>query len=387
MTILESAILYHRRGINVLPIAAGTKRPPAGCSWKRWQSDRQTERDIRKLFAGDVGVGVILGAVSGNLYVRDFDKLTSYNRWSAMYPQLAGTLPTVATMRPGAHTYFTNGDRLATRKFDDGELRGDGAYVLAPPSRHPCGGCYSWRIPLGDAVPSVDPVQAGLIGIPEKKNGSGCTERTEEVSLSPSVPLCPSLYKSGLNLTGIASLAIPPTEHQNHHHLFQLARICYTINHRRNTPLSQSELQDVFNQWHRMAAKHLRPEQTRDEYYFEFLEGLELVKYEIGNEPIVQAWERAQQNPLPKVAMQFEHQQVRLLVGLCRELQRAAGDAPFYLSCRTVARLLGHDTHTTAANWLRGLALAKIIKVAKQGGPDTMKATRFHYRPAIEEQP
>jgi len=190
-----------------------------------------------------------------------------------------------------------------------------------------------------------------------------------------------------LNPTGIASLAIPLTEHQNHHHLFQLARICYTISHRRNTPLSQSELQDVFNAWHRMAAKHLRPEQSRDDYYIEFLEGLERVKYEIGNEPIVQAWERARQNPVPKTAMQFENPQIRLLVGLCRELQCAAGDEPFYLAGRTVARLLEHEKHTTAANWLRGLALAKIIKVVKQGGPDTMKATRFRYLPAMEAQP
>ena len=35
----------------------------------------------------------------------------------------------------------------------------------------------------------------------------------------------------------------------------------------------------------------------------------------------------------------------------------------------------------------RDLALAKIIKVVKQGGPDTMKATRFRYLPAMEAQP
>ena len=383
MTILESAILYHRRGINVLPIAAGTKRPPAGCHWKRWQSDRQTEQDIRKLFVGDVGVGVILGAVSGNLAVRDYDVADAYPQWATTYPQWAGILPTANTRR-GQHVYFTNGDRLTTRRFDDGELRGYGAYVLAPPSQHPDGGCYSWRIPLGDAVPTVDPVQAGLIGSPEKKNGSGCTERTEEVALSLSVPLSPSLYKSGLNLTGIASLAIPATEHQNHYHLFQLARICYTISHRRNTPLSQSELQAVFNEWHRRSAKHLRPEQSRDDYYFEFLEGLKRVKFEIGSETLTVAWKRAQRQPLPKAALDFQNEQVRLLVALCQELQRSAGSAPLYLSCRTVARLLAQPTHTTAANWLRGLVAAGVLKVVEQGGPATNKATRFRYLPKLE---
>ena len=35
--------------------------------------------------------------------------------------------------------------------------------------------------------------------------------------------------------------------------------------------------------------------------------------------------------PTPKCAERYEHPKIRLLVALCRELQRAAGDAPFFL--------------------------------------------------------
>ena len=45
----------------------------------------------------------------------------------------------------------------------------------------------------------------------------------------------------------------------------------------------------------------------------------------------------------------------QLLVGICRELQRRAGDAPFFLGCRTAAELLGVE-HNTAARWLPGAA-------------------------------
>ncbi|MEI8062948.1 MAG: bifunctional DNA primase/polymerase, partial [Verrucomicrobiota bacterium] len=86
MTLLGHVLQYHQRGLNLLPIAAGTKKPT--CEYKHWLSTRQTEQDIRKLFVGDVGVGVILGAVSGNLYVRDFDKLSAYDQWSTTHPQL-----------------------------------------------------------------------------------------------------------------------------------------------------------------------------------------------------------------------------------------------------------------------------------------------------------
>ena len=386
MTLLGHVLQYHQRGFNVLPIAAGTKKPT--CEYKHWLSTRQTEQDIRKLFVGDVGVGVILGAVSGNLYVRDFDKLSAYDQWSTTHPQLANTQPTVATMRPGMHVYCTSANRLKTQEFDDGELRGNGSYVVAPPSRHPDGGCYSWRIPLGDGIPTVDPVKAGMIGKPKpkKKSASGCTECTEAVSLSAlfSLSSLSSLYNEKLEVEQIAGMALPTSPHDNNRLLFHLARICHTISHQRCKELSQSELQAVFNQWHRLVAKHLRTDQTRDEYLFEFLEGLKHVKYDIGNEPIVQAWERANKTPVPAVAMQFENPQIRLLVGLCRELQRAAGDEPFYLAGRTVAWLLKHKEHTTAANWLRGLVATDILKIIIQGGPATNKATRFRYLPAIE---
>ena len=152
-------------------------------------------------------------------------------------------------------------------------------------------------------------------------------------------------------------------------------------------PISSDELREVFNQWHRLSAQHLRPDQSRDEYLFEFLAGLRRAKYDIGNEPLAVAWQRAQRDPLPQAAMQFDDPQVRLLVALCQELQRAAGDSVFFLAGRTVAKLLGHPTHTTAALWLRGLVAAGILKIVEQGSPTTNKATRFRYLPALEVQP
>jgi hypothetical protein len=55
--------------------------------------------------------------------------------------------------------------------------------------------------------------------------------------------------------------------------------------------------------------------------------------------------ERAQKAPLPRAAAKYEGASLRLLVCLCRELQRESGEQPFFLSCRTAAELLPDCNH------------------------------------------
>ena len=52
-----------------------------------------------------------------------------------------------------------------------------------------------------------------------------------------------------------------------------------------------------------------------------------------GEEPMAQMLAKAKDAPLPIEAQRYEQASLRLLVKLCRELQRAAGDGPFFLSC------------------------------------------------------
>lgn len=53
---------------------------------------------------------------------------------------------------------------------------------------------------------------------------------------------------------------------------------------------------------------------------------------------------------LPAVAERYEQPELRLLVSLCRELQRATGDGPFYLAVRTGAKIVGKDA-ATVSTW------------------------------------
>lgn len=85
-----------------------------------------------------------------------------------------------------------------------------------------------------------------------------------------------------------------------------------------------------------------------------------------------------QQTALPKIAAEYEQSDLRLLVALCRELQRACGDGPFYLSCRTAGTLL-NVTHTTAWRWLFLLEQDDVIRVVSRGSQQSKKASRYRY--------
>lgn len=174
MILLKTVLDYHRRGWCIIPIVAGTKVPPKGFRWKRYQAERPDEATVRGWFSNGErrGVAVVLGGVSGGLICRDFDQMGSYERWMAEHPDLARKLPTVETGRPGRHVYAT-ADTSEIRQASptgaaiidlrDGKLRG-GGYCLLPPSPYENGTIrYRWVVPLREEVPAIDLASAGFL--------------------------------------------------------------------------------------------------------------------------------------------------------------------------------------------------------------------------------
>ncbi len=88
--------------------------------------------------------------------------------------------------------------------------------------------------------------------------------------------------------------------------------------------------------------------------------------------------ERAEREPMPEVAEDYDQDELRLLVALCRELQRSVGGGPFYLSCRTAGRLLGVD-YSTANRWLFLMVSDEILAVTEPGDRAKRKAARYRY--------
>lgn len=169
--------------------------------------------------------------------------------------------------------------------------------------------------------------------------------------------------------------ALPTRPGERNRRIFQLARELKAI-----AALASAQAGDLLpfvRRWHELASP-LVTTKPWDDTWFDFLHAWRRVKYPAGQEPVALAFERAAAADPPEAARQFERPEIRLLVALCRELQRAAGDAPFFLDARTAGKLFQSD-HTTAWRWLRGLCDCGILGLEAAGDFAAHRASRYRY--------
>ncbi|MDB5314053.1 MAG: Bifunctional primase/polymerase [Gemmataceae bacterium] len=182
----QLALEFRAFGLSVFPLRRN-KCPAA--RWKQFQRRPPTDRQITRMFdAASVvgGVGLVLGrpfaAFDEVLACRDFDSLLAYRAWAESHPELAATLPTVLTPRPGRHVYVRLRGPERFVKFADGDLRADrGHYVCLPPTRHPNGGYYRWWNTRPGSLrdfPVIDIEQSGFLQTRTGRTVSKCGFRS-----------------------------------------------------------------------------------------------------------------------------------------------------------------------------------------------------------------
>ena len=153
--ILEAALKYYEKGFAPIPIAPNSKKPLA--QWKAYQTRRPTEEEIITLFTRfrDADIGIVTGK-RHNLFVLDCDSQEAYESLQALLPDSL-TLPVVKTPR-GYHLYFSypkNIDLTVGVDIMQGvDYRGEGGYVIAPPSKK---GTYKWIVDLNTERPALPP--------------------------------------------------------------------------------------------------------------------------------------------------------------------------------------------------------------------------------------
>ena len=146
MTALEAALDCHGHGFPLLPLRPRDKRPHGEVlkatygspAWGPLQRRRASAAEIAEWFQTDpeANLGVITGEPSG-IAVADFDRRPA----GVHHPPT----PSATTSR-GYHVYLRSDGPVRTEKYRWGELRGDGGYVVAPPSLHPSGHRYEWML-------------------------------------------------------------------------------------------------------------------------------------------------------------------------------------------------------------------------------------------------
>jgi len=185
--ILSAALAYCAAGLSVIPIG-GDKRPywsrlpqfpdrrrpgRTRSIWQPFRWRRAAEVQLVTWFGdGRANMGLVGGRISGGLLALDFDHEAAviFPAWQERVGELAARLPVVATSK-GFHVYLRarkpGGNRTLAWSRDGRkriETRGEGGYVLAPPSRHPSGHIYQWIQGDHTAIPVLtDAALAALL--------------------------------------------------------------------------------------------------------------------------------------------------------------------------------------------------------------------------------
>ena len=169
--------------------------------------------------------------------------------------------------------------------------------------------------------------------------------------------------------------SIPEGPGRRHRQVFELARGLKAVAELADA--DAGELKPYVRQWHKLSIDHIATKPFT-ETWIDFLKAWPRVCYPKGEDPMTAIFERAVQQSLPEAAEDYDQDELRLLVALCRELQRSAGGGPVYLSCRTAGRLLGVD-YSTANRWLFLMVSDEILEVTKPGDRAKRKAARYRY--------
>jgi hypothetical protein len=147
-TQLAAAHTYLDRGISILPLQSQSKRPFG--AWKLLQQSRMGSNAADNWWSGRIqptpGLGIITGEISGGLSVLDIEpEHVDHVLRSVTLPDT----PVVHTARGGLHVYCHGATRNRKLTLDDrivGDVRGNGGYVVAPPTQINSG-VYAWHGP------------------------------------------------------------------------------------------------------------------------------------------------------------------------------------------------------------------------------------------------
>src|SRR2546422_4314787 len=169
---------YIGRGWSIIPIRPGDKRPLV--RWEEFQHRHPSEAEAGAWFYRwrEAGIGTVTGAISG-LVVIDVDVRHGCDLALEHLEREHGRLATTVECRTGGggrHLYFAHPGGLVRNQVGLApgiDLRGDGGYIVAPPSLHASGLRYEWvdgRAPGNTAVAPLPDwlLQKTLEGLPRR---------------------------------------------------------------------------------------------------------------------------------------------------------------------------------------------------------------------------
>ncbi len=165
----RDTLIYARKylelGYSVIPVKSSQKGG-APFPWGKYQNQRPTEEDIEQWWGDngdykDMGIAIVTGEISG-LVVLDLDRhgeVDGLVQAKNQFGHYSGDAPSVLTGGGGLHEFY----RYPGKKVPSGtilpgiDVKADGGFVYAPPSRHPSGDTYEWEAPPWEYDEIPDP--------------------------------------------------------------------------------------------------------------------------------------------------------------------------------------------------------------------------------------
>lgn len=143
--LLEHALDYARAGLSVLPIKAQDKVPLTS----RGVRDATTNPEVIRAWWRRWPRANIAHSILPGLVVLDIDSPEAFQYLHAQGFELPATVCS-ATGRGEHHWYSTAGfqARNGVDIFPGVDIRAAGGYVVMPPSIHPSGIVYRWKVPF-----------------------------------------------------------------------------------------------------------------------------------------------------------------------------------------------------------------------------------------------
>ena len=181
----KAAVWYCEHGFGIIPVQPRGKVPIMKNGLHDWFNNPE---DARELWTKrpNLNIAIVCGEASGNLVVLDFDEddekgvhgFDTLSDWEDESGQLTPTA-TANTGRGGMH-YLYRADRPyhpSVNRDLGVDVRGEGSYIVAPPSVHPNGNSYTWN--AGDApwereVAKVDANVDAFIDYIQRNGGKEC---------------------------------------------------------------------------------------------------------------------------------------------------------------------------------------------------------------------
>ncbi len=242
---LSAALRYLDRGWSVIPV--GPDKKPLG-PWKEFQSRHATPEEVEKWFTQHpkAMVGIVCGEIS-DLAGVDID---SEEGEEALAPYLPESLytPVALTPRGFRHLYFRSmaGFPTTAGVLPGVDTRGNGGYLIAPPSVNGTGKGYTWAISPDDAEAEEVPESFAVyikkyIHIYKGCDSQGGKDQSQKSQASQDVTLNLSKGKRNESLFSIA-LSLLKGGMPAPNILYSLRE----LNERCAPPLSDSEVLSIF---------------------------------------------------------------------------------------------------------------------------------------------